>query len=326
VRRLARIACGAVAGLALAPAWSGGGEYATLAPRIALATREAGMSRPGEAQGAMTVRDLLTLPQPAADETVAYGEAPAQFGELRLPKSGGPHPVAIVIHGGCWRARYGLDHVRALSAELTAAGIATWSLEYRRLGDPGGGWPGTFEDVAHGADQLRALATRFPLDLERVVAVGHSAGGHLALWLAARSRLPAAEPLRYGDPLALRGVVALAGIADLAAAAERQVCGSALTELVGAAPAEQAQRLALASPVALLPLGVAQHLLVGADDAIVPPDLVTAYAARAAASGDPVTAEVLEGAGHFELVNPASAAWPAVQRAVHLLLGPGAKR
>ena len=162
--------------------------------------------------------------------------------ELRLPKGPGPHPVVILVHGGCWQAPWGFDHVRSLAAALTAEGYATWSLEYRRLGDPGGGWPGTFEDVARGADHLREAAKAHPLDLDRVVALGHSAGGQLALWLAARPRLPAGSPLHAAQPLRLRGVVSLAGITDLRAGAEGGVCGDAIPQLLGGPPQDQADR------------------------------------------------------------------------------------
>src|SRR5215472_590357 len=128
----------------------------------------------------------------------AYGPDPVQFVELRVPEAAGPHPVAIVVHGGFWRNIYGLDYIRPVCDSLTAAGIVTWNLEYRRLGNPGGGWPGTFEDVAAGAEYLRSIAAQFNLDLHRVISIGHSAGGHLALWLASQGKL-------------LSGAIALAG-------------------------------------------------------------------------------------------------------------------
>jgi acetyl esterase/lipase len=272
------------------------------------------------AQSVMTGGDLLDLPQPAPDETVAYGAAPQQKAELRLPEGPGPHPVVVVLHGGCWQAPWGLDHVRSFCAALTAEGVATWSLEYRRLGDPGGGWPGTFEDVARGADHLRAVATRHPLDLGRVVALGHSAGGHLALWLAARPRLPRDSDLHGDSPLPLRGVVSLAGIPDLREGSEKSVCGDAIPRLLGSSPREMEARLRVASPRALLPLGLPQRLVCGQLDTIVPLELGLHYEAAARRAGDPIEVEVVPGAGHFELVNPGSTAWPAVLRAVVALL------
>ena len=268
----------------------------------------------------MQASELATLPQPPADHTIAYGEATQQVAELRLPKGTGPHPVVIVIHGGCWQTPWAMDHVRSLAAALTAEGFATWSLEYRRLGDPGGGWPGTFEDVAAGADHLNALAAAHRLDLDRVIALGHSAGGHLALWLAARQRLPEASPLRGKRPLRVRGVIALAPIPDLRAGAEGRVCGDAIPRLLDGPPAEAAARMRESSPIELLPLGVPQRLVCGAEDRLVPNELSRRYQEAAAKAGDPVSLECVEGVSHFELVDPASRAWPAVREAVAALL------
>ena len=278
------------------------------------------MTPPASAQPLMTGKDLLALPQPPADRTIAYGPAPQQVAELRLPKGPGPHPVVVLVHGGCWQAPWGFDHVRGLAAALAAEGWATWSLEYRRLGDPGGGWPGTFEDVAHGADHLREVARERPLDLDRVVALGHSAGGQLALWLAARPRLPQSSPLRAAKPLPLRGVVSLAGITDLRAGAASGVCGDAIPQLLGGAPQDRAERLGQSSPIALVPLGVPVRLVCGARDPIVPIDQARSYEAAAKAAGDSVALEVVDSAGHFELVNPSSSAWSAVRDAVRALL------
>ena len=132
----------------------------------------------------MTSNDLDHLVAPPAEARISYGDDALQFGELRLPDGPGPHPVAIVIHGGCWLGEFDLTHIGTLAEALNEEGIAAWVIEYRRIGNPGGGWPGTFEDVARGADHLRKIAKEHPLDLDRVIAVGHSAGGHLALWLA----------------------------------------------------------------------------------------------------------------------------------------------
>lgn len=270
----------------------------------------------------LTTAEALALPQPAADHRIPYGPDPLHVGELRLPAGDGPFPVAIVLHGGCWLADYDLGYVSGLAATLADEGIATWSLEYRRVGDDGGGWPGTFTDVAAGADHLRVLAERFPLDLGRVVAVGHSAGGHLALWLAARQRLPAGSPVTTGEPLPLVGVVGLAPIADLEAYASDTGCGAAVPGLLGGAPAAVPERVRLTSPIALVPLGLTQRLLVGAADPIVPPAHVQDYADAARKAGDDVAVTVLPAAGHFEPAVPTSPAWPAVLEAVRNLLNP----
>src|SRR5262249_16380544 len=147
-----------------------------------------------------------------------------QFGYLRIPKSAGPHPVAIVIHGGFWRDRFDLEHSGHMCAALTAAGIATWSLEYRRIGHPGGAWPGTCEDVLRGAAHLHTFADQYSLNSARVIAIGHSAGGHLALWLAAQKKPR------------LRGAVSLAGVVDLKRAWELQLSNTVVADFIGGSP------------------------------------------------------------------------------------------
>jgi acetyl esterase/lipase len=213
-----------------------------------------------------------------------------------------------------------MDDVRSLAGAFTAEGFATWSLEYRRVGDPGGGWPGTLQDVARGADHLCSVAATHGLDLSRVIALGHSAGGQLALWLAARKHLAKDSGLWTAAPLPLRGVVSLAGVTDLRAAAAANVCGDAVPQLLGGAPAQHDDRVRLSSPIELLPLGVPQRLVCGALDTLVPNELSRRYEAAAREAGDAVSLELVESVGHFELVDPASRAWPAVRAAVAALL------
>lgn len=284
---------------------------------LALAGRPAQVSDP---LTPMTTAEALALPRPAPDRRLVYGPDPLHFGELRLPEGPGPHPVVIVVHGGCWLAAYDLGYVSGLAAALAEAGVATWSLEYRRVGDEGGGWPGTFEDLGLAADFLRAAAPAHGLDPERVVALGHSAGGHLALWLAARSGLPADDPLRGPAPLALRGVVALAGIPDLAAYAAPSGCGAAVPGLLGGEPATVRERLVRASPVEMLPLGVRQVLVIGALDPIVPAQQARSYRDAARRAGDEVEIREIGDAGHFELVDPVHPAFGVVRDAVLELL------
>lgn len=263
------------------------------------------------------VEDILNLPSPPPGARVEYGADPLQYGELRLPEGEGPHALAIVIHGGCWRSRYDLGHIGSFSEALTRAGIATWTIEYRRVGDPGGGWPGTFLDVAAAADTVRDLARSHPLDLERVVAVGHSAGGHLALWLAARRKLDAQCPIRGGaEPLPLAGVVSLAGVDDLRRALRESVCDDMAARLVGGEPDEAAERYLEASPIELLPLGVSLHLLNGALDPIVPVSFGRDFERESRRSGDDARLTVLHDAGHFELIAPTSNAFGKVRDAV----------
>ncbi|MGQ3054116.1 MAG: alpha/beta hydrolase family protein [Roseateles sp.] len=259
------------------------------------------LSAPAQTLSFLEVLDRPDRPQP--DHRLAYGDAPQQFGELWLPKGPGPHPVALMIHGGCWQASLPGPELLAFQADaLRAAGVAVWSISYRRVGHPGGGYPGTFDDVARGADRLLTLARRYPLDLKRLVATGHSAGGHLALWAAARPRIAASSPLKAAAPLPVPAVVAVAGIPDLAFASRNKLCGTSVDQLLGSAPTTAL--LSDTSPLALLPLRVPQALMQGTQDRIVPPAASDGYRTQAAELGDTVEVVNLDGAGHFELIAP----------------------
>jgi acetyl esterase/lipase len=271
---------------------------------------------------AMTVmaQDILRLPPPPPGEKITYGNDPFQFAELRLPEGSGPHPVVVVIHGGFWRAAYNLDHIGHLCVELNRSGLATWSLEYRRIGNSGGGWPGTFQDISSGIDHLRAIAPKFKLDLDRVVVIGHSAGGHLALWAAARRNLPQGIDLIKGDPLPVRGVVSLAGVADLRQGFELKLSNTVVADLLGGSPELVSERYRMGSPRELLPLRVPQRLIHGTLDTNVPIEISRDYATAAAARGDDAVFIPLEGARHFELIDPRAKEFEAVRQAVLELL------
>ena len=280
---------------------------------------------PVETRTPITFSQLLAQPRVTADRRIAYGPDALQFGELWLPRGNGRHPVIVLIHGGCWRADLpGLELMDYMAADLRDRGYAVWNLEYRRIGHPGGGYPGTFQDIAAGLDHLRAIASQHHLDLRRVAISGHSAGGHLALWAAARDRLPVQSPLHTADPLPVRGVVSLAGIADLDAYRQTgpDACGgpSTIDGLVGVQQPGGRDVFADTSPPALLPLGDRQLVISGALDPIVPPRFGQDYAAAAAARGDPARSIVLEGAGHFEVIDPTSAVWPRIVEAFSGLL------
>ena len=267
---------------------------------------------------------IFNVTAPAADTRIKYGEGEWHFGDLRLPEGDGPHPVCIVIHGGFWRTRFSLEHLGHLCADLTIRGVATWSLEYRRIGHEGGGWPGTLQDVAQGADHLRILAEDYNLDLSRVITLGHSAGGHLALWLAARSKIDTADPLYSPQPLPLRAAISLAGVCDLRQGYNLNLSNGVVGDLMGGSPDQFPARYASASPAALLPLGIRQFLIHGTDDKNVPFEISRDYAARAVELGDPATLITLPNAEHFEVVDPHSAEWPAIVNAVLINLAPGA--
>lgn len=259
-----------------------------------------------------TFAQVAAMPAAAPDVRSAYGAAPEQFGELWLPSGAGPHPTVVLIHGGCWRAEYDLTHIRPLATGLKADGWAVWSIEYRRVGSPGGGWPGTFQDVGAAIDHLRALARSHPLDLSRIVVAGHSAGGHLALWSASRGRLPKGSPVGVATPLLPHNVVSIAGITDIAAYASPSGCGSAVVPLMGGAADAVADRYAQASPVTLVP-PVPVQLIVGTADTIVPK---TQAEALAKVAGSRATMRLVEGAGHFDLIAPDREAWAVLRAAL----------
>lgn len=264
--------------------------------------------------------DILTLPAPPADARIAYGPDPLQFGDLRLPTAAsgggdGPFPLVVLIHGGYWRNRYDLAYFGHAAAALTATGFATWNIEYRRVGDAGGGWPGTLLDVAAATDYARTLAATQPIDLDRVVALGHSAGGQLAAWLAARRRLAPESGVATADPLPLRAIVALAGVLDLRRAWELHLSDDAVRGFLDGTPDQHPDRYAAASPAALLPSGVPQTLIHGTADDSVPYAISREYVDAARAAGDPVELITLPGAGHFEVVDPRTDEWRMVPRA-----------
>ncbi len=263
---------------------------------------------------------ILTANPPSADARLRYGPDPLNFGDLRLPTGNGPHPIVIVIHGGFWRAKYDLEHTGHLCAALTDDGYATWNIEYRRIGNPGGGWPGTFEDVAIGAKHVRELASEYGLDLSRVITLGHSAGGHLALWLAGCHKISEGDPLYVDDPLPLAGVVSLAGVCDLRRGWELDLSKGIVGDFLGGSPGEVPERYGAASPAQLLPLGVRQALVHGTEDDNVPYEISEHYYENAVAAGDKVELVTLEGAGHFEVIDPGSKEWPSVVGAVRSLL------
>ena len=263
---------------------------------------------------------ILDLPAPKADARLHYGADPLQFGDLRLPQGSGPHPVAIVIHGGFWRAKYNLEHAGHLSAALTRAGIATWNVEYRRIGNPGGGWPGTFLDAGMAADHVRALAGDHHLDLRKVIAVGHSAGGHLAVWLAARRRIPQSGALASADPLLLHGAVSLAGVVDLRRAWELRLSDGVVADLMGGPPEKLPERYRTASPIELVPLGIKVRLLHGTEDSVVPIEISNAYQKAASRVGDDARMIVLPGADHFASIDPRSKHWAKVETTVRAMV------
>jgi acetyl esterase/lipase len=246
--------------------------------------------------------------------TYRYGAARSQRAGLHLPRGPGPHRVMILIHGGSWRKGYGRVVMRGLAADLLRRDWAVWNIEYRRLGD-GGGWPATFEDVADAIDHLAGVDA--PLDLTRVSLLGHSAGGHLALWAAGRERLPQGEPgaIERAPPIRVQRVISQAGVCDLVGA-YRAWHGGAVKELMGGSPEELPERYALADPLAHVPLAMPALLVHGVDDETVSVNLSRGYArASVAAGGEVELVEIAGKAGrHRAHMDPRGAAWGAVTR------------
>lgn len=257
----------------------------------------------------LTWPDLTSRPRPAPQATIAYGPAPEQKVDVWLPAGPGPHKTVLMVHGGCWQTSIAdRSLMNWLAEDLRGRGYAVWNVDYRGIDRAGGGYPGTFADVAAAADALRANAARFRLDMRRIVAVGHSAGGHLALWLAGRGKLPADSPLRSAGPLPIAAVVSLGGLPDLeaVAASPDNGCG---TEVVGKLVGERPNAFADTSVPRLLPLGAEQWIVAGENDRIIPMRLNLSYFEAARAAGDPVALVRVPQTGHVELIAPESTAW-----------------
>ena len=277
------------------------------------------------AQQPISFDSLAAIAAPKPTQRVAYGTGPLQFGNLRLPKGRGPHPVVLFVHGGCYLSQYTIAHAAALEQAFADSGYAVWSLEYRRVGDDGGGWPGTFQDVAAGADHLRALASTYPLDLSRVVAAGHSAGANFALWLAARDRLPRQSVLYSANPLKVKAVLALAPATDLEGLHTQGVCGNVIDKLMGGSPQAVADRYRNVSPTQLIPIGVPQVVIIGGQDRGWGPAGRVYQRAVAAANDSLVRFVDAPAAGHFDIVAPTTSTWPLVMQSLRELFRQPAK-
>jgi acetyl esterase/lipase len=280
----------------------------------------------------MTLQQYLALNGPAPSAHLPYGRAPSQYVELFKPAGSGPHPVVVLVHGGCWLKEYvGITQMRDVAGALAAQGIAVWSVEYRRVDEDGGGYPGTYLDVASALELLRARAGEYRLDMARLVAVGHSAGGHLVQWLAGRARIAPSSPLFAAQPLRISEVVALGSISDLRTRQDSQmrICGVDIVKLTGTAHGIRANAYADTSPAELLPNGSHTVLINGALDAESPPATAVDFAKLALQAGDCVETLVLPLASHYDVVASASPAWPLILRVIHKALDwtpPAAKR
>jgi acetyl esterase/lipase len=265
--------------------------------------------------------DILDRSPPAFDERIHYGSDPNQIAEFRFPDGKGPFPLLFVVHGGFWQSLYDLAHIGHLCAAFTSQGIITCNIEYRRIGNPGGGWPGTFQDISLATRSIlktRSSDSRF--DLTHTAIIGHSAGGHLALWLVGSHRVSRDSPLYHNQKLAIASAISLGGVTDLRLAWQQKLGHGIVNRLMGGTPDEHPDRYDAGSPIQLLPMGARQVLIHGANDDIVPVSQSEAFVQRAEKLGDRSTLVKLDGTGHFELIDPESRTWPIVSNAVLSLL------
>ncbi len=239
---------------------------------------------------------------------ISYGDAPSQFGDLYVPSSD-PRGTVVLVHGGSWADDTNLRILRPVARDLRDAGYVVWNVEYRRVGETGGGWPGTFDDIGAAIDHLPILAEDDPVEPDRAVVVGHSAGGTLALWAAGRPT--AVEPV---------GFMSLAGFTDLEACVQENLLTGACERLLGGTPADVPRRYRQSSPVDRLPTGHRQALVHGVDDDVVPVRQSEGYAAAAEAAGDDVTLVTVPDAGHFQVIDPAHPAYRQVREQLADLL------
>ncbi len=267
--------------------------------------------------------ELAALAVNPADHKIPYGEELQQFGELRLPSGKDTVPLVVLIHGGCWRSQYDAKHVAPAAAAIAKQGMAVWTVEYRRIGNTGGGWPGTFDDIAHAVDYVRRLGAEYPrIDTTRVVLMGHSAGGQLALWAASRKQNEMTGLYRSSiAPLKVAGVVSLAGITDLAEfGAGAGGCNQSVAPLLGGTVQQQPLRYKAVSPSDRVPIGVPVRLVHGELDPIVPLAQSKTFLDQMRRGGDLGHLDVVPGAGHFDVLAPHADAWSTVMRALHALV------
>jgi len=268
----------------------------------------------GPTDGPATWEQVISQPAGAADNVVAYGEHPDQFGELRLPEKPGPHPVVVLIHGGCWLPDFDLTHVRPLAEAITGLGWATWTIEYRRPSEGEDLWPATFNDVATALDKLPDLADSYHLDLGQIIVLGHSAGGQLALWLAARPGFDSDHPLNSSNPLRVQRVIALAPITDMAGYAEgERGCPLGARRVMGGGPEERAERYRAVSPQENPAPAIRTDLVHAIEDRIVPLDQSIRFSALIRELGGAATLHRLPPpAGHFDVLVTEGAAWSLI--------------
>jgi acetyl esterase/lipase len=293
-------------------------------PRTLLSSLLPALFVSGAAAAPMTLQDYLALTGPAPTATITYGSAPSQFAELFRPQGDGPFPVVVLVHGGCWTIEYGgITQMHNVAGALAARGIAVWNVEYRRVDEEGGGYPGTYLDMNAALDKLGAEAARYQLDTSRVVAMGHSAGGQLVQWIAGRARIAPSSALYQARPLPVRHIISLGGLADLRHEKDliKSSCGRDMVQLTGLPSAERPDVYADTNAAALMPNGSRTVLITGALDTISPPRAAYDYAARAQAAGDSAQVIIVPDASHYDEIAATSPAWKVILPVIEQALG-----
>jgi acetyl esterase/lipase len=278
----------------------------------------------GAAHKPMTLADYMRLSGPNPTEKLSYGGSPFQFVELFQPGGLGPFPVVVLIHGGCFKNEYqGMPQMRGIAGVLSSEGIAVWSIEYRGVDESGGGYPGTFQDINAAFDLLVMQAVSRHFDIDRITAVGHSAGAYLALWMAGRGLVPVSSPLHDSQPIQVRNVVALGGFGDLRPDAEhlQDACGYSISQLTGAPSSERQDVYADTTPLELSPNGSHTVFINGELDNLASPQEARVYAERVRRRGDSAETVVLPAASHFDEVSIASPSWPVVLDVIRRVVG-----
>ena len=280
------------------------------------------------AQGAvaapMTLDHYLALNGPQATAQIAYGPAPSQYAQLFRPSGAGPFPVVVLVHGGCWTVQFGgIKQMRNVANALSSQGIAVWNVEYRRVDEEGGGYPGTYQDMHAVIDSLQSHASQYQLDTSRIVAMGHSAGGQLVQWIAGRSKLPKTSPLYREHILPINNIISLGGLADLRHEEKliKSSCDRDIAQLAGSASNDRPDIYSDTNAADLIPNGTRTVLITGELDTISPPRVAHDYAARAVKAGDHAEVLILPGASHYDEIAATSPAWKMVLPVIRQMLG-----
>lgn len=275
----------------------------------------------------LTWGDLLARDRPEPTLSLTVGDGATDIVDVWLPDATGPHPVVLMVHGGCWQKAVADRTLMNYAAEdLRQRGLAVWNIEYRGVDEDGGGYPGTYQDVARAADALKDQAANYDLDLSRIAGIGHSAGGHLVTWLATRETLPEDSPLRSEDPLPLIGLINSGGLADLEASVQVtqfDCLGAIIDQLTGLPSEERANVFADTSPAQMLPVPGRFVSVSAAMDRISPPGLADEIAAKDQSAGGYGQAVIVPGNNHVDLIAPGTAAWDTQAALLEEMLTPG---